>query len=170
MKKLYAAYGSNLNLVQMKHRCPTARLIGTGLLNDYELQFRGQPDHSFATVEPKKGGSVPVGLWEIRSEDEDRLDLYEGFPLHYSKQQVPVSVNGIEITAMLYRMTPGHAFGRPSTGYYHTVRQGYLDCSLDVRILNRAVERSAMEYDRLQDHRMANPEEKEEELQWKTDM
>ena len=78
-KRFYVAYGSNLNLVQMKHRCPTARLIGTGVLNDYELQFRGQPDHSFATVEPKKGGSVPVGLWEIRSEDEDRLDLYEGF-------------------------------------------------------------------------------------------
>ena len=27
--KLYIAYGSNLNLSQMKHRCPTARVIGT---------------------------------------------------------------------------------------------------------------------------------------------
>ena len=27
-KKLYIAYGSNLNLKQMKYRCPTAKFVG----------------------------------------------------------------------------------------------------------------------------------------------
>ncbi|MGN1231560.1 MAG: gamma-glutamylcyclotransferase, partial [Anaerotignum sp.] len=29
MKKYYIAYGSNLNVRQMKFRCPTARIVGT---------------------------------------------------------------------------------------------------------------------------------------------
>ena len=149
MKKMYAAYGSNLNLAQMKYRCPTARLIGTGVLNDYELQFKGQPNHAFATVEPKKGGSVPVGLWEIRPEDEKKLDLYEGFPRHYFKQEVAVTVSGRKMTAMVYIMDPEFDFGRPCVSYYYTVRQGYTDCGLDTDILDRAVDRSAVEYDRI---------------------
>ena len=38
-KKLYIAYGSNLNLEQMKFRCPTAKLVGKGTIENYELQF-----------------------------------------------------------------------------------------------------------------------------------
>ena len=39
-KKLYIAYGSNLNLEQMKFRCPTAKLVGKGIVENYELQFK----------------------------------------------------------------------------------------------------------------------------------
>lgn len=42
-KKLYIAYGSNLNLGQMNYRCPTAKLYGTGVIENYELQFKGMP-------------------------------------------------------------------------------------------------------------------------------
>ena len=31
-KRLYVAYGSNLNFEQMKHRCPTAKLYDTGII------------------------------------------------------------------------------------------------------------------------------------------
>lgn len=40
MSKLYVAYGSNLNLKQMAYRCPTATLVGTGVIENYELQFK----------------------------------------------------------------------------------------------------------------------------------
>lgn len=36
-KKLYIAYGSNLNINQMKYRCPTAKLVGKGVVENYEL-------------------------------------------------------------------------------------------------------------------------------------
>lgn len=39
---LYFAYGSNINLEQMEHRCPDAQLVGPVTLQNYELQFRGQ--------------------------------------------------------------------------------------------------------------------------------
>ena len=41
MAKLYVAYGSNLNKEQMRYRCPTAKFVGTGIIEGYELQFKG---------------------------------------------------------------------------------------------------------------------------------
>ena len=32
MAKLYVAYGSNLNKEQMRYRCPTAKFVGTGII------------------------------------------------------------------------------------------------------------------------------------------
>ena len=36
MAKVYVAYGSNLNMEQMRDRCPTAEFIGTGAIENYE--------------------------------------------------------------------------------------------------------------------------------------
>lgn len=52
--KYYVAYGSNLNREQMAHRCPEAKLVGTGMLSNYEMVFRGNKSNAVATVEPKK--------------------------------------------------------------------------------------------------------------------
>ena len=89
-KRLYVAYGSNLNFRQMKDRCPTAKLYGTGTISNYELQFKGNSESAFATIAPKEGSSVPVAVWEIKPQDERSLDRYEGYPSHYFKQDVPV--------------------------------------------------------------------------------
>ena len=35
----YFAYGSNLDLPQMKRRCPSSKLISKGSLSDYRLTF-----------------------------------------------------------------------------------------------------------------------------------
>ena len=59
----YIAYGSNLNRAQMALRCPDAKVVGTGEIKDYELLFRGNRNGAVATVEPKKGESVPVLIW-----------------------------------------------------------------------------------------------------------
>lgn len=85
----YIAYGSNMSLEQMKYRCPNARLIGTGYLPKYRLEF-----YLHATVEPdprmRKG--VPVAVFEIDSTDEESLDRYEGFPRYYRKENCTVNM------------------------------------------------------------------------------
>ncbi len=53
-KQLYVAYGSNLNIRQMKYRCPGAKLYSTGEIENYELQFEGHSDSAFATIAPKE--------------------------------------------------------------------------------------------------------------------
>ena len=47
--KYYVAYGSNLNREQMAHRCPEAKLVGTGMLSNYEMVFRGNKSNAVAT-------------------------------------------------------------------------------------------------------------------------
>lgn len=145
-KRLYVAYGSNLNIRQMKHRCPTAKLYGTGEIKDYELQFKGHPDSAFATIAPKKGGFVPVAVWEIQARDEMSLDHYEGYPSHYFKQNIPVQLDGEEVNAMVYIMNLKMGFGLPSPYYYQTVHEGYNDCGLNTDVLDTAVKESTARF------------------------
>lgn len=145
-KRLYVAYGSNLNLRQMKYRCPGAKLCGVGEVKDYELQFRGQPHGAFATIVPMKGASVPVAVWEISAKNEAALDRYEGYPSHYFKQDVPVQLDGKEVTAMAYMMNLKMNFGLPSPYYYDIVLEGYEDCGLNPAALEQALRESIMQF------------------------
>lgn len=145
-KRLYVAYGSNLNFEQMKHRCPTAKLYDTGIIEGYELQFKGKPTCAFATIAPKENASVPVAVWEIQPRDEMALDRYEGYPSHYFKQNVPVQLGGEEVGAMVYIMNLKRQFGMPSPHYYQTVLEGYHDCGLDTDVLDQAVKDSAQNF------------------------
>ena len=111
MSKKYIAYGSNLSVEQMAFRCPEAKIIGMAAIQDWKLVFR-----THATIEPAAGRVVPVLIWEITDRDEKNLDLYEGFPSYYFKQ---------EITAMVYLMEEGHDIRVPYRGYLDTLAEGY---------------------------------------------
>ena len=147
MAKLYVAYGSNLNKQQMKGRCPDAKFVGTGVIENYELQFKGTLYGAHATIAPKEGASVPVGLWTIQSRDESRLDMYEGYRKtgyrYYDKEQVRVNMtNGGSVIGMVYIMDQRMDFGQPTPGYYETVREGYANCGLDETVLEQALNSS----------------------------
>ena len=94
-KRYYIAYGSNLNIRQMRMRCPHARVIGTAVIKDYELLFKGSLTGAYLTIEPKKGGEVPVAAWEVTESDEAALDRYEGFPTFYYKKEMELDIKGI---------------------------------------------------------------------------
>ena len=145
-KRLYVAYGSNLNMEQMKWRCSTAKIYGTGVIKDYKLQFKGSPFNSFATIAPKTGATVPVAVWEILPRDETNLDRYEGYPSHYFKQDVKVKLENEEVEAMVYIMNPTMNFGLPSQMYYKIVHEGYVDCNLNTDFLINAVRESSTKF------------------------
>lgn len=136
---LYLAYGSNLNKRQMAHRCPTAAYLGSTQLDGYELVFRGRYASAVATIEKKKNGSVPVGIWEISEQDEKALDIYEGFPSLYRKETVKVDIEGRETDVMVYIMNDRYPYETPSKYYYETIEQGYVDCALDTKFLVKAL-------------------------------
>ena len=73
-KRYYIAYGSNLNIPQMRMRCPGARIIGTSVIEDYQLLFKGSKTGSYLTIEPMEGAEVPVVIWEVTETDEKALD------------------------------------------------------------------------------------------------
>ena len=140
--RLYLAYGSNLNLPQMGMRCPTAKVVGTSEIKDYELLFRGGRRGAVATIEPLAGNSVPVLLWKIKAQDEQALDLYEGFPNFYRKEVMDVQLEGKAVSAMVYVMNDGRELGAPSDFYLHTIAAGYETAGFDTDFLDQAVEKS----------------------------
>lgn len=142
MSKLYIAYGSNLNLEQMAYRCPTAKAVGVSELKDHRLLFRGSHAEAVATVEPFKGGSVPVLVWEVTPADEASLDRYEGWPFLYRKEEVKIKLNGRNIKTFVYIMNDGRPLGQPSSYYYTTIMEGYKDAGFDMDILRQATKDS----------------------------
>lgn len=140
-ERLYIAYGSNLNLEQMKHRCPTAEVVGAAELKNWRLWFRGGRHSAVATIEREQGFIVPVLIWWIRPRDELALDRYEGFPFLYRKETLRLIVNGRRVCAMAYIMNEaGHPYGAPSAGYLNTIREGYESANFDTGVLSAAVD------------------------------
>ncbi len=142
-KRYYIAYGSNLSVEQMAHRCPDAKIIGTAVVDDYALLFKG-----CATIEPRKGKQVPVLVWEISPSDEKRLDRYEGYPSLYYKKDMELTVRmagtdaSRELTAMVYIMDERCRFGTPTVYYYQVMEEGYKAFHFPEHILAEALEDS----------------------------
>ena len=80
---LYFAYGSNLNLFQMKRRCKDSVFLKKYELKGYRLNFRSK--YRAADIEKSKNSLVPGALFEISKSDEKKLDVYEDYPILYKK-------------------------------------------------------------------------------------
>ena len=132
MKRYYLAYGSNLNVRQMKYRCPTAKIVGTAIIKDYELLYKGSKTGSYLTIEKKKGSVVPVAIWEVTAADEHSLDIYEGCPNFYYKM----------IDAFVYIMHEERSLGIPIPAYVSTCKFGYTIFGFDFKYLDEAYEKS----------------------------
>ena len=147
-KRYYIAYGSNLNIRQMRMRCPSARIIGTSEIPDYELLFKGSKTGSYLTIEPKKGSRVPVAAWEVSAEDEQALDRYEGFPTFYYKKEMLLPIKGIRSgkirrrDTFVYNMHEDRVLGVPSNFYMQTCLSGYKSFGFDPKFLYEAYDRS----------------------------
>jgi len=130
---LYFAYGSNLNLSQMKRRCKDSIFLKKINLENFRLTFRSR--YRAADIEPKKNSLVPGGLFEISRSDEKKLDLYEDYPILYKKYYF--ILDGRKV--MTYTMVKKTPFRFPTERYLNVVKRGYLDCKLDKKFLNRAL-------------------------------
>ncbi len=143
-KRYYIAYGSNLNIPQMRMRCPGARIIGTSVVEGYRLLFKGSMTGSYLTIEPQEGASVPVAAWEVSGENEVALDRYEGFPAFYYKKEMVLPIKGIRSgkvrrrKAFVYIMHEDRPLGLPSEYYLATCLQGYRSFGFDEAFLRQA--------------------------------
>ena len=138
--KNYAAYGSIMNIEQMKKRCPKAKVIGNGELLGYKLTFRGGRA-GVANVELSSRKRVPIVLWEITKECEKALDIYEGFPTLYTKETVIIATVNGDQTAMLYVMAKQYESmpAMPNEHYFEIIRQGYRDNEINTEPLTEAL-------------------------------
>jgi len=138
--RLFAAYGVGINRTEMAKRCPTAKLLGVSTLRNHRLTFRGAHAAAVANIEPAKGCSVPVLVWEITPADEVALDLFVGFPHLFEKHQLRIRHDGKVVDCMAYVMRTDRQLGKPSAFYYSAVLEGYKAAGFDTEILRTAVQ------------------------------
>lgn len=144
-KRYYIAYGSNLNIPQMRMRCSGARIIGTSVIEDYQLLFKGSKTGSYLTIEPMEGAEVPVVIWEVTESDEKALDRYEGYPNFYYKKEMTLDIKGIRTgkvrrrDAFVYIMHEERELGIPSWYYVNTCLDGYRAFGFDEKYLFDAI-------------------------------
>ena len=131
---LYFAYGSNLNLFQMKRRCKDSVFIKKYELKGYKLNFRSK--YRAADIEKSKNSIVHGALFEISKSDEKKLDVYEDFPILYKK----LYFTYYNKTVMTYIMVNKTEFRYPTERYLNVVKRGYKDCKLDMKYLKIALQ------------------------------
>ena len=132
---LYGAYGSNLNMSQMSIRCPNAKPVGSLMLKDWKLVFRGVAD-----IEESKGNEVALGLWLITKDCFKALDRYEGYPYLYGKKFL--KVQGVKKSfgmpsVMVYVMNDQERVCPPPQTYLNTIVNGYNDFGLSKKRITR---------------------------------
>jgi len=131
---LYFAYGSNLNHFQMKRRCKDSIFLKKYELKNYRLNFRSK--YRAADIEKKKNSIVQGALFEISRSDEKKLDIYEDFPILYTK----IYFKYYNKQVMTYIMNKKTQFRYPTEKYLNVIKQGYKDCKLDKNFLTKALQ------------------------------
>ena len=138
-KKYYIAYGSNLSVEQMADRCPDAKIAGQAVLAGWELLFRAAPPSHRTRRRTRR-------FWCGRSRkgNEGNLDLYEGYPNYYRKEDLNIELlrEGAEpemVTAMVYIMENDFGHRAPSRYYYKVLHDGYKAFHFPMHILEGAL-------------------------------
>lgn len=133
------AYGMNTNVDSMSYRCPLARLVGTGTLDNFVLDFRYHADVSY------KHGQKTVGVvWEMSDSDMEAMDKFEGRPYYYGRIKAPVIVGTELYNSWVYVMKDKSYVERPSNEYFISVLEGYKENDVPISQLFSAVERIGM--------------------------
>jgi len=130
---LYFAYASNMNLAQMKERCPGGRFLKLAVLAGYRFVYDGYSvtrQGATANIVKSETESVRGALFEITEKDRLSLDAHEGYPREYDRKVVEVrDADGAAHAAMTY-FRPGRALGKPHPDYERVVLDGARDCKL----------------------------------------
>ena len=128
---LYFAYGSNLNIFQMKRRCKDSIFLKKYELKGFRLNFRSK--YRAADIEKKSSAIVPGALFEISKSDEKKLDVYEDFPVLYKKMYFKYYNKKV----MTYIMSKKTKFRYPTERYLNIIKKGYKDCNLEFAYLKK---------------------------------
>jgi gamma-glutamylcyclotransferase (GGCT)/AIG2-like uncharacterized protein YtfP len=115
---LYFAYGSNMSRALMRTHCPTAREVGTAVLDAYRFVISVD---GYASVERCAGGRVHGVLWRLTPRDLAALNIYEGVDAGlYRGRRLVVRQASQRTSVLVYIARPcGH--GKPKPGYLELV-------------------------------------------------
>lgn len=139
----YFAYGSNLDLAQMRERCPDSTCLHPAVLHGYKLVFAGVSrrwgGQGSASIVEDADSEVHGLIYRMPPHDIAVLDGYESVPTVYTQRQIEVrSPQGKPVSAFTYQRLE-HRINPPHIGYFHKIWGGYRAFGLRDESLFRAV-------------------------------
>ena len=147
-----------MNLDQMAHRCPGAKVIGPVRLDGYRLTFAGGEYNGVATILPAAGSHVDGVLWEISTHHEKSLDHYEGFPRLYGKETITVKDKaGNAHEVMVYTMNAPYrdSLAVPDASYLYGIVAGCRQNKISPLPVYKAFERTSKEVELRQQQKLS---------------
>ncbi len=134
---VYFAYGANMSVAAMRHRCPDAQAVGPAVLEGFRF-FVGR--EGWGSVRPSRGDKVYGVLWRLSVRDLAALHAYE--LLHkglYDLRRLPVLHDSRRLPALIYLLR-NRVPGRPRPGYIESIAAAAREWALPERYV-RGVER-----------------------------
>lgn len=124
-RRLYFAYGSNMDKAQMALRCPDATVIGVARLSRHRFIINNRGVASVSRVE---AGATYGLLWSISETDESRLDRYEGVGKgFYRKMTLSVAVQENQAMDALVYVASSNEHGKPRAGYLERILRAAIE-------------------------------------------
>lgn len=118
---LYFAYGSNMNAVRFRERCPSSAPLCRAVLRDHRFIITKR---GYANIVPAPRQTVHGLLCALTSEDEKVLDRCEGVPTYYKKHNLTVQTDGgYTLNALVYIDSVVDP-GTPKAGYLEIILAG----------------------------------------------
>ncbi len=135
---IYFAYGSNMDLDQMKARCPGAKVIGVGELKHYNISFTRWSrawNSGTADILPERGGKIYGALYDLSLEDLKKMDKFADYPNSYIRQDVMVCCQEEHLPAMTYIARRSGVF-LPSRSYLGKMVRGAMSHEIPEEYIN----------------------------------
>lgn len=94
----YFAYGSNMDPLWLRKRGVFIYGMRPAILWGWRLAFNKQavdnPSEGFANIIPDELSRVEGIMYEVEEDDLRKLDVFEGYPVHYQKRFLTVNLYG----------------------------------------------------------------------------
>ncbi|XP_049879640.1 gamma-glutamylcyclotransferase-like [Pectinophora gossypiella] len=142
---LYFAYGSNLLKKRIHINNPSAEFLGTGKLENHQLDFIRYTDNwggCSATIVPTEGAHVWGAVWRVNNKDMPALDKQEGVESNWYFPKIVEIVlpEGTIVECRTYQQSnnpPVRGVGedipderKPSKTYMEVIIHGAMECDI----------------------------------------
>jgi len=115
----YFAYGSNMNPEQMENRCPrNHKLLRKGTLEGWEFFINSR---GVANIIMSENTNVYGLIFEISDRCLNCLDMHEGYPRIYQRDDLPIKFKRESLNAWVYIDKNFIQVGRPRTNYLEPI-------------------------------------------------
>lgn len=147
----YFAYGSNMNLTQIRSRCSRPVVVAVARLADHQLTFYGHTetwDGAMETVEPTLGHEVWGVIFRLSRLDWERLDEWQGARLdgagmYFHFPVMVTDVDGQEHSVRLYKKDVQGDPREPSREYLEHIARGAAENGLPPHYVEALLKRKA---------------------------